>query len=362
MKKFIIFALLLNSSYVYNTVPYIFCIDGGGSKTVLQVINAQGTVLPLVRQREIVNKIETAGSNIKSVGIDGARQALYDLIDDTTIENDKALRDILSTCLVVSGMAGMVSVDSRNTVIKLFEELGIHKDRLLLTNDATLALQLVPGDGAILIAGTGSICLGKKGNERYQVGGLGYLLGDEGSGYAIGLQALKAALAHEYGWGKPTSLTSELCKLYNVQKLKNVLQALYKGKVTSSQIAHAASIVLAQAAAQDNVAIEIVNNAAAQLCDLVTTMTMMGDLSDCQVHVWGGLFKSNSADSLINIIQQCPIIQQRRISLVNQAYQNATTLFAQQNICIDSESQDSSWQAAQKLLGSCSSPDTYEKK
>jgi len=253
MNMFIIITLLLQSVIVVvNAEQYIFCIDGGGSKTALQVINAQGTVVPIRRKGITSDKIEVTGSNINALGIDGVRQALRDLFNETTVgDNDKTLRDILPTSYVIAGMAGLGSIDNKNTVTMLFEELGTNKDRLLLTSDAALSLQLVPGNGSILIAGTGSICLGKKGNERYRVGGLGYILGDEGSGYAIGLQALKVSLAHEYGWGQPTSLTKELCKFYGVPEVKNIMQALYKGKLTSAQIGQAAPIVLAQAIAQD---------------------------------------------------------------------------------------------------------------
>jgi Predicted N-acetylglucosamine kinase len=174
-------------------------------------------------------------------------------------------------------------------------------------------------------------------------------LGDEGSGYAMGLQALKVALAHEYGWGAPTSLTSELCKLYAVSELKNIIQPLYKNQITPAQISRATPLVLKQAAAQDSLALEIVNNTAAQLCDLVTTMATMGDLSNCEIHLWGGLFKSSAADFFIKTIQSHPIIQQRNIVLINQAQENATTLFAQQKVCTSSELQDTLWEKAQRL-------------
>jgi len=51
-------------------------------------------------------------------------------------------------------------------ISKLFEEWGIQSNNLLLVSDAALALQLIDGDGAILIAGTGSICLGKKRKQK----------------------------------------------------------------------------------------------------------------------------------------------------------------------------------------------------
>lgn len=339
MKIFVMITLLLSHAYVHSFASHILCIDGGGTKTALQVIDAYGTILPLTKGTITTNTIETSGSNINTIGSDGVRQCLCDLFDDVRIENGIYLRDILATCYVVAGMAGTGTLDNKNAVINLFEELGIGKDHLLVTTDAALALQLIDGDGAILIAGTGSICLGKKNGKHYRVGGLGYLLGDEGSGYAIGLAALRAALADEYGWGTPTQLTSQLCKLYGVPVLKSFMQALYKNKVTPAGISRAAPLVVAQAITQDPQAVAIINNAATQLCDLVTTMATVADLYNCSVHLWGGLFKSDAAKIFITAIQQHPIIQQRRIMLVNHAWQNATTLFAQQNLCAAYQSQ-----------------------
>jgi len=76
-------------------------------------------------------------------------------------------------------------------------------------------------------------------------------------------------------------------------------------------------------------------------------MITIGNLSDCEVHLWGGLFKSDFADMFVQKIEQQPIIQQRRINLLNKARQNAATLFAQQTLCTSS----GSWELARKLLG-----------
>ena len=71
-----------------------------------------------------------------------------------------------------------------------------------------------------------------------------------------------------------------------------------------------------------------------QLSDLVVTMITIADLSDCEVHLWGGVFKSDAADIIIKTIEQHPLVQQRHITLVNQAWRNATTRFVQQNMHI----------------------------
>ena len=65
--------------------------------------------------------------------------------------------------------------------------------RVLAGDDAAIALRAaVPeGPGIVLIAGTGSIAYAENGERRSRVGGLGYLAGDEGSAFAIGMAAVR---------------------------------------------------------------------------------------------------------------------------------------------------------------------------
>jgi N-acetylglucosamine kinase-like BadF-type ATPase len=67
----------------------------------------------------------------------------------------------------------------------------------------------VSGDGLALVAGTGSTCIGvSPGGAAARVGGHEYLLSDEGSGYQIGLAALRAAMRGYEGTGPCTALST----------------------------------------------------------------------------------------------------------------------------------------------------------
>ena len=81
--------------------------------------------------------------------------------------------------------------------------------RIALSHDARIALRaaLPEGDGLVLIAGTGSIAYAEIGEATFSAGGYGYLLGDKGSGYAIGAAALRHLLAEmEIGSAKNAML------------------------------------------------------------------------------------------------------------------------------------------------------------
>ncbi|HKV44339.1 MAG TPA: BadF/BadG/BcrA/BcrD ATPase family protein, partial [bacterium] len=80
-------------------------------------------------------------------------------------------------------------------------------------SDATVALAgaLACGPGVVVIAGTGSVALGRDPSGREaRAGGWGYLFGDEGSGFAIGLGGIRAALRARDGTGAPTALETAI--------------------------------------------------------------------------------------------------------------------------------------------------------
>ena len=88
-----------------------------------------------------------------------------------------------------------------------------YKARILVVNDALIALQAGVGDapGIVIVSGTGSIAYGRNDRgEASRAGGWGYVLGDEGSGYWIGRLALRAVVRHADGRGRATSLTPRL--------------------------------------------------------------------------------------------------------------------------------------------------------
>lgn len=308
---------------------YILCIDGGGSKTVLQVLDHEGCLVALLRGESSVEIIETSGSNINTVGREGVRAVLLSLFENVKIEKDlRDLVDILPNCQVVAGMAGLSDLNNKLTAISLFEEWGLDNDRICIMSDADLALQLLDSQGIVLISGTGSICLGKKEQTVFRVGGLGRILGDEGSGYQIGLMALKAALADEYSWDMPTTLTSSLRKFFNVAELKNLVPEINSGTMHPAKIASCAPIVFKEAWENDLVAAEIVHNAAKDLGHLLVTQLKMSTLSDCELHLWGGIFKTPCVDDFIQTMMDHTSIKEKKLTVMNQSHQNPAVLFA----------------------------------
>src|SRR3546814_9529051 len=86
-----------------------------------------------------------------------------------------------------------------------------------LTSDSIIANlgAHMGGDGAILILGTGSVGLIKRGEDSLSIGGYGFPISDEGSGAALGLSAIRHALRTLDGRTRPTQLSQAVTKPFD---------------------------------------------------------------------------------------------------------------------------------------------------
>jgi N-acetylglucosamine kinase-like BadF-type ATPase len=147
----------------------------------------------------------------------------------------------------------------------------MHTGRLDVTNDAVIALAgaTAGGPGIITIGGTGSIAFGRnEAGRAARAGGWGYIFGDEGGGFDIGRQALRAALRMEEGWGPATVLRDVLLDATGDRKANDVLHRFYTPEWPRSRVATLARLVDKAALEGDGVAAEIIGNAAQQLAML----------------------------------------------------------------------------------------------
>ena len=168
---------------------------------------------------------------------------------------------------------------------------------LVVTNDAVTALAgaTAEGHGIIVIAGTGSISVGRHPEGgRARAGGWGYIFGDEGGAFDIARQALRAALRMEEGWGPPTSLRGALLEATGSATANEMLHLFYTPEWPRSRVATLAQLVDAAATEADRVAEEILTRAAQDLALLAASVRSQlwkpGDL--VEVAYIGGVFQS----------------------------------------------------------------------
>jgi N-acetylglucosamine kinase-like BadF-type ATPase len=147
--------------------------------------------------------------------------------------------------------------------------------RLIVTTDAAIALAgaTSSGQGIAVIAGTGSIAFGRNAEGREaRAGGWGYAFGDEGGGFDMVRQAVRAALRTEEGWGPPTSLRAALLAATSARDANDMLHRFYGDEWPRARMAALGPLVDAAALEGDGVALEIVSRAAQDLALLAAAV------------------------------------------------------------------------------------------
>jgi N-acetylglucosamine kinase-like BadF-type ATPase len=240
----------------------LLAIDGGGTKTYLLITENDGTVLADAQSGplslEVVDKIE-------------AQKNLFEALE---IAEKKTNRSEISLTKCLIGLAGIDTQNELENANHFFSSILKNKVNgpITVVNDSKIALasgSLSP-NAIILIAGTGSNCIGKSDTgEEAKAGGLGYLLTDEGSGYFIGDKILRSAIQSFEGRG-PKTVLEDLIKtrfqIKDILELKEKINVHNFQKTTISQLSHLLSQALE---ANDQVARDILKEANLELIKMV---------------------------------------------------------------------------------------------
>ena len=189
------------------------------------------------------------------------------------------------------GMSGGPA-DKRGVLSKIFSA-----GELVVTDDATIALSgaLAGAPGVVTISGTGTIAFGRNAlGKTARAGGWGYVFGDEGSGFDLVRQAIRAALRFEEGWGPPTVLRQALLAATDAADANEMLHLMYTVDWPRSRAAQLAKLVDQAAAGGDAVARELLTHAARQLASLAAAVASQlwpqGEMVN--VAYIGGVFRS----------------------------------------------------------------------
>ena len=150
--------------------------------------------------------------------------------------------------------------------------------------------------GLLLLAGTGALAYGvNAGGEHALVGGSGYLVGDEGSGYWLGREGLRAVVRASDGRGPQTSLTESLLAALALAAPADLIPWLYReapAAARTTEIAALAPRVLQAAEAGDIAALDIVDEAAVELACAAQTVRRRLRAPDLPLAFSGGLLTS----------------------------------------------------------------------
>jgi N-acetylglucosamine kinase-like BadF-type ATPase len=234
-------------------------IDGGGSGSRAVAVDRAGRVIARERGPE---------TRVRS-GDPAAGAAALVALATRVLEEAGAAPPAASLCCALAGAGGE---PERAALTAALADTGI-AHRVHVVSDAEAALHDAFGDGPgiVLIAGTGSVAWGRSADGRVaRAGGWGKLLDDEGSGYGLGLAALRAVLRAHDGRGRPTVLTGALLRETGLPDAPDLVR--WADAADKARIAALAPAVLAAADRGDAAAGRLVEEAAAALAELALAL------------------------------------------------------------------------------------------
>jgi N-acetylglucosamine kinase-like BadF-type ATPase len=257
---------------------YYFGIDGGGTHSRLALVNDQGTVLARV----------TAGStNIYSVEPGRVFENIKALLESALRESGLKQEALSAGCI---GSAGL----GRPGEVKIFRDffdslLGPGFPVKMCTDGEILLCGGLQGlEGYCLIAGTGSLALGRSADGRLvRVGGHGYMLGDEGAAAWIGKTAIARVLRSGEGRDLDTSMMGDILEFCNLGEGPDLIRYVHHD-ADKAKIAALAPVVTAAARREDPLALDILRTGAAELALLVKSVLALSPWIDRKEMVLAG--------------------------------------------------------------------------
>lgn len=264
-------------------MTYFVGIDGGGSTVRVAIVTTDMTVLAQSEGDTVNPSVVGHAESARRIQ-DHLRDALQKAtVSETQIEG------------VGIGVAGAQADHSESW---LYEVINAVTPSALVVPSSDYEIALVGAhggrQGVLLLSGTGSIACGiSQTGEVVRAGGWGYLIGDEGSGYWLGMYALQAVTWASDGRGLPTQLTKQILKKLGLSTATDLIQWLYRdGGPRTREIAGLAPLVLSSAAIGDAVCIQVVESAVRELTRLCQAVIQRLDIENPEIAFAGGLLVS----------------------------------------------------------------------
>jgi N-acetylglucosamine kinase-like BadF-type ATPase len=223
-------------------------IDGGGTRTRASIVAGE----------RVLAFTENGSIKRLRVGAQAAEENLRALLAEAYKQ-----AGVTSVCAASAGVASSKMPGVAEWITAVFHDFGI--ERFEIVGDEVVALDAAfkGGPGILQIAGTGTNCIGRApdgGRESY--GGWSSRLGDDGSGYWIGLHAIRRALkAHDRE--EPTRILETVCRIWGTPTIDEMVNL---GDSTPGPDFAALAPAISQLAEEgDPVALGVLRQAAADL-------------------------------------------------------------------------------------------------
>ncbi|MCX7970155.1 MAG: hypothetical protein N3A57_01125 [Negativicutes bacterium] len=246
-----------------NTV-WLLGVDGGGSKTAAIATDPEG--------RELA-RCTVGGSNYHGVGLDGFTAAVSGIMASMA-EQAGLVRDNLAKAAFC--LAGLDTPDDEKILRRALYSLGFTDRQLVLAIDAMAVFYAgaTTSEGIVVISGTGSIAMAVMADgSTARTGGWGHLLGDEGSGYWLGIKALNKILRiYDRRSAGGEKLGRAILARLGLDGYESIIGWAYDPARTKSEIAHLAETVFECARQGDGTALRLLDKTARQIAGMINVL------------------------------------------------------------------------------------------
>lgn len=285
-------------------------IDGGQTSTKVCLYNAE-------TEQSYMEKGPPIDHLVNLVGLEKARKGIQDSLKAILLKVDGTVK-VKAAMVSISGL-----LKEHEQLVQEWINIYCPVEEFLVEGDAIANLagaSAGKNDGVLIIAGGGSLgyYLNEDGNE-FVSGGWGYILGDEGSAYWIGLNALKQAILDADGRGEPTVLNRLLLEHFQVNSYWDIKKKLHSEALSRKEIADLSVIVNAAAENGDALSRILLRNAGRSLGELAISVLekveKQGKHTPDKIYPTGGVFLSNHwvkpafAETLIQAYPHLQIVE-----------------------------------------------------
>jgi N-acetylglucosamine kinase-like BadF-type ATPase len=289
-----------------NSGSLVLGIDGGGTNT--RAVIARGNV--------VLGRV--MGGSIKRlrVGAEAAESNLRALLRDVFEAAGVSHVHAASAGVASASMPGVC-----DWITEVFRDFGIHNSEVV--GDEVIALDAAfhGGPGILQIAGTGSNCIGRTASgERESAGGYSSVLGDEGSGYWIGLHGIRQAL-HAYDRGERTMILDRVAAAWGTNTLEELVNQ--GNAIPGPDFSALAPIISTAAEEGDEVATRVLLQAAADLADFILLVRQ-------KLRQRHGITEEVPAAFTGSVLEKTDMVRARLTDLLKQAAPNMP--FSQQGV------------------------------
>ncbi len=240
-------------------MTYFIGIDAGGTKTRCV----------LADETKVLGRAECGSIKLMRVGEAEATRRLRNLLEETAVAAGVGLDEVTRSCVGIGGFSIPAVRAWCHTQMKAMVTGDVE-----VCGDEEIALDAAfqGGPGILVVSGTGSIFIGRSADgTMYPVGGWGPVLADEGSGWWIGLEAVRAGF-----WAKDrgieTNLLTEVQRFWGLNSLGEVVER--GNDRPGPDFAALVPMVVRCAEGGDEMARAVLERAGADLAELITLVAV----------------------------------------------------------------------------------------